>query len=125
MHTDKRDAALAVAFQRFVADTQVTLPAGATGHRPALVQGRAGYATVSAYLRTAMETPMQDSGATAIAHDRPDLTDEAFISTWAGSGAFPVAVVALARERLDRAVAAHWRWVFAQVQEEALRGVPL
>jgi len=59
------------------------------------------------YLISSIEESVPRGVDEAIAQDRPDLTYEAFISVWAGSGAFPEATVVKARARLAERLRAH------------------
>ena len=74
---------------------------------PSYRLGRAGHLTAVAYLISSIAEAVPDGIDEAIAQDRPDLTQEAFISVWAGSGAFPEATVRTARARLAERLRAH------------------
>ncbi len=74
---------------------------------PSARLGRAGHLTAVDYLISSIEESVPDGVDEAIAQDRPDLTYEAFIGVWAGSGAFPDATVRTARARLAERLRAH------------------
>ncbi len=76
---------------------------------PSTRLGQAGHLTAVDYLISSIEESVPRGVDEAIAQDRPDLTYEAFISVWAGSGAFPEATVVKARARLAERLRAHLR----------------